>query len=161
ACGVCGGITHRGRGPGGVLPVPRPVIAPDIDRRKSEGLSGFGPPQTQHVCDGYPIAGHRSVVGDTPDHSLVNPAHAIASLRVLVGLRATTELHIESVFPTYDLPRVAEAQPLVRHLYLPTVTNYLIEDAELVPDAVAHGGNVERCQRVHVTRRQAAEAAIA
>lgn len=76
-------------------------------------------------------------------------------------MKQNVELHIESVFPTYDLPRVAEAQPLVRHLDLPTVTNHLIEDAELVTDTVAHGGNVERCQRVHVTRRQAAEAAIA
>src|SRR5215472_8113410 len=71
------GIKHLRNGLRGDLLLHRPVIVPDIERREIEGLSGFGPPQTQHVCDGYPIAGHRSVVGDTPDHSLVNPAHAI------------------------------------------------------------------------------------
>ena len=60
-----------------------------------------------------------------------------------------------------DLPGIAEAQPLVRDLDLPAVTNRLIEDPELVADAVADRRNIERRQRVHVTRGQPAQAAIA
>ena len=76
-------------------------------------------------------------------------------------LRAPAELHFEVDLRTHDLPRVAEAQPLVRKLDLPAVTNRLIKDAELVADAVADGRNIERRQRVHIARGQAAEAAIA
>jgi hypothetical protein len=48
---------------------------------------------------------------------------------------------------------------LVSQLDLPTVTNRLIEIPKRVADAVADGRNVERRQRVHVARRQAAETA--
>ena len=56
---------------------------------------------------------------------------------------------------------IAEAQPLVGQLHLPAVADRLIEDAELVADAVADGRNVEARERVHVARRQPAEAAVA
>ena len=85
----------------------------------------------------------------------------MAALLVAVALGAPAELHIERDFRTHDLPGITEAQPLVGQLDLPAVTNRLIEDAELVADAVADGRNVERRQRVHVTRGQAAQAAIA
>jgi hypothetical protein len=71
------------------------------------------------------------------------------------------ELHIESDFRTYDLPGIAEVQPLVRQLNLPPVPDHLIEDAELVSDAVADGRNVQRRQRVHVTGSEPPQAAIA
>ena len=76
-------------------------------------------------------------------------------------LGASAELHVEGDLRAHDLPGVAEAQPLVGELDLPAVANRLIEDAELVADAVADRGNVERRQRVHVTGGQAAEPAIA
>ena len=76
-------------------------------------------------------------------------------------LGAPAELHIEADFRTHDLPGVAEAQPLVSELDLPAVTNRLIKDAELVADAVADGGNIERRERIHVASGEAAEPAIA
>ena len=42
-----------------------------------------------------------------------------------------------------DLPGVAQAQPLVRHLHLPAVPDLLVEDAEFVADAVADGRNLQ------------------
>jgi len=38
-----------------------------------------------------------------------------------------------------DFPGVAQAQPAVEHLDLPAVVDLLVEDAELVADAVADG----------------------
>src|SRR5207302_9616716 len=60
-----------------------------------------------------------------------------------------------------ELPRAAEAEPLVGLLDLGAVDGDLAEDAELVPDAVADGGDAERGQRVEEARRQPAEAAVA
>ena len=59
------------------------------------------------------------------------------------------------------LPRIAEAEPLVRLLHLPAVLQLLIEHPELVADAVAVSGHVERGHRVEKARREPAEAAVA
>ena len=60
-----------------------------------------------------------------------------------------------------DLPRVAVAQPAIGALDLPAVADVLIEDAELVAQAVADRRDVERRERVHVAGGEPAEAAVA
>ena len=54
------------------------------------------------------------------------------------------EFHFMRNFRPGDLPRIAQAQPLVRDLHLPTVFDDLVKDTELVADAVADGGHFER-----------------
>ncbi len=85
----------------------------------------------------------------------------MTSLVVGVVLGTAAELHVEGDFRAHDLPGIAEAEPFVGQLDLPAVTNRLIENAELVADAIPDRRDVERGERVHVTRRQPAEAAIA
>ena len=154
-------IEHLGDGFRYDLLVHRAVVIADVERFEIEGFGGLRLPQAQQVRGRHPIAGHGSVVGDAFDDLLRNPAHPIAALFVIIALGAPAELHIEGDFRTDDLPGVAEAQPLVRQLDLPAVANRLIEDAELVADAVADRRNIERRQRVHVTSGQAAEPAVA
>jgi hypothetical protein len=72
----------------------------------------------------------------------------------------TAEPHGKAKLPR-QLPRVAVFQPGVGDLNLPPVPNVLLEDAVLVADAVADGGNFERGERIHITRRQPAKAAVA
>jgi hypothetical protein len=62
---------------------------------------------------------------------------------------------------TRDLPRVPELQPLVGHLDLLAIACRLIEDPELVTDAIADRGNAQCGQRIHVAGSEAAEAAVA
>ena len=52
-------------------------------------------------------------------------------------------------------------EPLVGELDLPAVTDGLIEDPELVADAIADSRHAQRRHRVHVTGGQPAEAAVA
>ena len=56
---------------------------------------------------------------------------------------------------------IAVAQPLVGLLDLPAVDDLLLEDAELVADAVAQRRHFERGQRIDEAGREAAEAAVA
>ena len=58
-------------------------------------------------------------------------------------------------------PRAAEVLPVVRQLDLLAVDDALAENAELIADGIARGGDVERCHRVEIARGQAAEAAVA
>jgi hypothetical protein len=60
-----------------------------------------------------------------------------------------------------DLPGIAGRQPLVGPLDLPAVHDLLIEDPELVADAVADRRHLERRQRIEEARGEAAEAAVA
>src|SRR5580704_1540135 len=83
------------------------------------------------------------------------------ALSVAIGLGATAEFYFEYILGPLDGPGVAEPEPLIGRLHLPTVPNHLVEDAVLVVDAVADGRNVEGCQRIHEAGCQAAESAVA
>ena len=61
----------------------------------------------------------------------------------------------------HQFPGIAEAQPFVGLLDLPAVDDLLMENAELVAYAVAHGRHFERRQGIDEACRQAAEAAVA
>src|SRR5271167_1344086 len=60
-----------------------------------------------------------------------------------------------------NLPRIAEAQPLVGLLDLPTVLDLLMKHSKLIADTVANGGHVQSCEGLHVTGRQPSQAAVA
>ena len=79
----------------------------------------------------------------------------------VVALGVAAELDLDSAARAGDLPGVAVAQPLVGDLHLPAVLDLLVEDAELVADAVADGRDLQRGQRVQVAGRQPAQAAVA
>src|SRR6516225_5997750 len=90
-----------------------------------------------------------------------NPPHALASVGVREGLTVTAETYIAAELGVHDLPGVTFLQPLVDHLDLRAATNLLIEDAEFIADPVTDGGELERCERVHVAGSEAPEAAVA
>ncbi|EXI73432.1 MAG: hypothetical protein AW07_02644 [Candidatus Accumulibacter sp. SK-11] len=76
-------------------------------------------------------------------------------------LGTAAELDLEGDVRPVNQPGAARTQPFVGQLDLPAITNRLRENPELVADAIADGGNLERRQRIEITRRQAAEAAVA
>ena len=69
--------------------------------------------------------------------------HTIAGDRRVVAATPFAELHIAGDFRAHDFPGIAESQPLIRDLDLPAVADRLIEDSELVADAVADRRNVQ------------------
>ncbi len=89
------------------------------------------------------------------------PAHAIGSAGVAIPFRAAAVVDPVGDLRLGDLPRIAVAQPLVGDFHLPSVAKLLVEDAELVADAVANSRNPQRGQRIQVASGQAAEAAVA
>ena len=69
--------------------------------------------------------------------------------------------YLDCPFGPRHFPGVAETQPLVRLLDLPAVDDFLLEDAELVADAVADRWNLQRGERIEETRGETTEAAVA
>src|SRR5262245_50612661 len=82
---------------------------------------------------------------------------------MLVGVWfcVTSETDIDRNLGARDLPRIAEAKPLVRHLHLPAIVDLLVEDPEFVADAVADRRDLERRERIKVAGREPPEAAVA
>ena len=116
-----------------------PVVAA-VEDREIERLGRLGAPQAQRVGGVDAVAEDRRVVGHAIDHARRHPAHADAALLVGVALGVAAELHVDGPLRPHHLPGIAEAQPLVGLLDLPAVDDLLLEDAELVADAVADAG---------------------
>src|SRR5262245_31981484 len=137
-----------------------PVIAL-VERLEVERLAGLGGPQSEQVDGRYSVPEDRRVVGHAAHGPLGDPAHAVPPALVRRGLGPSAEMHVQRQIGPHDLPWVAAAQPLVRDLDLLPIANRLIEDPELVADAVADRRDLERRERLHVARGETSESAVA
>jgi len=82
---------------------------------------------------------------------------------LLVGVRlcAPAEPDLHRPLRPRNIPRRAEAQPLVGFFHLAAIDDFLLENAEFVADAIAHRRNLERGHRIEEAGRQPAETAVA
>ena len=117
-------------------------------------------PQPQRVDVLAAPADDRRVVGDGLHGFRRTPGGAVAAA-VVDMVDAAAEMDVIDHLGPLEFPGVAEAQPFVRIFVLPALRNDLAEQAEIVADAVADGGNGERRHALHEARREPPEAAIA
>ena len=89
------------------------------------------------------------------------PDVARAALGIGDAFDAAAEVDVIDHLRPLEFPGVAEAQPLVGIFLLPAVRNDLAEQAEIVADAVADGGDRQRRHALHEAGREPPEAAIA
>ena len=103
------------------------------------------------------------VVGDTlqqaPRHP-PDPIGAGSNVRVRGVLCVAAPLHQVADVGFGDLPGVSVGQPGVGPLDLPAIVDLLVEDAELVANAVADSRALKGGQRVQVTGGEPAETAV-
>ena len=154
-------VEDLGDGLGEDLLVHGAVVVAGVEGIEVERLDGLRLPQPQQVRGVDAVAEDRGVIGDALHHSLRHPAHPVAAVLVGVRLGAPAELHFEGDLGPRDLPWIAQPQPLVGALDLPAVANLLVEDAELVADAVADGRHLQGGERVHEARGEPPQAAVA
>ena len=70
-------------------------------------------------------------------------------------------MDLDRVFERGHFPAIAVLEPAIGHFYLLAVDDALTEQAVLVANAAAHRGQIERRERVHEARGEAAKATIA
>jgi hypothetical protein len=136
-----------------------PVVAL-LKGAEVELLGRDGRPQAQEVGVVGAVAEHGRVVGHALHHPRRQPPHDVPARHVDRVLGAAPVAHHRLELEAPDFPRVSEAEPQIGHLDLRAVSDLLIEDAELVADAVPDRRQVERGERVHEAGRQAPEAAV-
>ncbi|MNR46727.1 hypothetical protein D3C85_1657320 [compost metagenome] len=87
----------------------------------------------------------------------------LPGLAVFIGHCLDTAAETDRVnhLRAFELPGVAEIQPVFGLLLLPAVDNGLSEQAVLITNAIAMTGNAQGRHAFHEARRQASEATIA
>ena len=73
----------------------------------------------------------------------------------------SVEPDAERLIRTLNQPDVSAGQPDIRQLRLPSVYDFLLKQAILVQDRIAHRRVALRCQRIHKTGRQPSEPSVA
>ena len=144
----------------GVLVDGAGVVA-GVEDLEVERAGGAGAPEPQGVDGAAAVARDHRVVGDAEDGALGEPADAVAAVRVGVALGVAAEADLDRHLGVGELPGVAAPEPVVGLFDLPAVLEGLAEDAELVADAVADGGDAEGGEGVEVAGGQPPEAAVA
>jgi hypothetical protein len=106
-------------------------------------------------------SGDRRVERDGGDRFGRDPDASRAAVAVDDFLDVPAKAHRVHDARPLEFPRVAEREPLLRHLVLPAVVDDLPEDAVVVADAIAVRRDAERRHALHVARGEAAQAAVA
>ncbi len=105
-------------------------------------------------------ADDRGVVSDSLHGFCRTPGGAVAAAVVDVVDEAA-EMDVVYHLGALEFPGVAKTQPFVRVFVLPALRDDLAEQAEIVADAVADGGNGKRRHALHEARREPPQAAVA
>ena len=102
----------------------------------------------------------RGVVGHGLNGFRRTPRRTVAPAVVDV-IDMAAEMNVVDHLRPLEFPGVAEAQPFVRIFVLPALRNDLAEQAEIVADAVADGGDGQRRHALHEAGCEPPQAAIA
>ena len=100
-------------------------------------------------------------MGDADGVLAWNPAGAVAAVLIGIALGAAAKAHKHGLIRVGELPGPTAFEPFIGDLHLPAIADQLIEDPELVADAVANGWHFQAGQRFHVASGQAPQTAIA
>ena len=120
-----------------------------------------GVPQAEQVAVLGAVAGDLHVLGHGQHHIIPGVLYPVAAQRVPLVLHLAAEADLLGLVHLGDEPGVAQPQPVVGQLHLLAVHDLLLEDAQLVADGVACGGDLQGGHGVQVAGGQAAQAAVA
>ena len=143
------------------LLVHRLDIAARIEGGQVEVLGRPRGPKPQEVDGLGSESCHRDVVGHSQDGLRVHPAGAGVAAVIKNILHAAVEAHLLGVLGANDLPRVAKEDPAVGVFHLVSVDELLLEQPELVMDAVSESRKIQGRQGIEETRREPSEASVA
>ena len=125
-----------------------------------DALLAAGAPRAQGVDAFVVIADDGHIVGHCVDGIRADGAVAFPAV-FLVLLHMAAELNLAGVLGSGDFPHVAVGQPVIWQLHLLAVHHLLAEQAVLVADGRAHGGQAFAGQTIHKAGRQTAQTTVA
>jgi hypothetical protein len=154
-------VEHLAEVLGTNLALDGPLIVALVKTAKVKFLSRPGAPEPEDIHRFGAITGDEHGAGFAAHLVGGDPADAQLAGGIMIPLRVSVEADFGHVIGLREFPRETVSGPGVGLFHLPAILESLLEDAELVTDAVADGRDVESGERIEETGRQAAQAAIA
>ena len=137
----------------------RPRIVSPRERRHVKPVRHRCRPERQLVCCVRVVARNVKIVRHG-HHRLIAHLRGLELAVVHPLMHRSAEAHLDRVIFSRVQPHIAQSQPVVRELDLPTVDDLLLENAELIADRKARHRVLEPRCRVHVARGKPPQAAI-
>ena len=154
------GVEHGADGLGTLLVSDRVLVVAAIELLEVELSAGsLAGPQSQVVGRRGGIAGNGDIVCDSLDDLAALPGSDGPAVVISALGDMAIELDIDGDIVTRELPGV-EVEPVVWHLDLVAVDDFLLEDTVAVPEAVTPGRVVEGSQTVEEAGSETAETAV-
>ena len=125
-----------------------------------DGLGAAGLPQPQGIDVVGVVAGDLHVAGHGQHAGVVLMHHHQVAV-VPAGANLAAEVDLLRLLQLGQQPCVAQLHPVVRQLHLLSLHDLLLEDAQLIADGVAGGGDVQRGHAVQIAGGQTAQTAVA
>lgn len=117
-------------------------------------------PETQDADALAVLAGDHHIVGNGVN--LLRVLYIDAVIAVLPAVdNIALEADVNALLLARNEPYLAAGEPEIGHLGLPAVNELLLEDTVFVENGVAHAEIAVGCQSVEITRRKAAQTAVA
>ena len=135
-------------------------ILPLAEQLHVDRLGALGVPQTQGIHMVRVVPGHQHIAGDGQHPGIVLVNHHQVPV-VPPGADLAAEMDLLGLLGLGHQPCIAQVQPVVGQLHLLTVHDLLLEDAQLIADGIAGGGNFQSGHAVQIAGGQAAQAAVA
>ena len=137
------------------------LVAATVEGLEVEFLGGFRFPEAQKIDCLRAEARDRNVIGHADDFAEVHPDGAALPASVVHRLNVSVDGDFLLVLRTDDFPRRAVLDPRVGKFDLVAVAEFLLEEAVLVMDAVADGGQIKGGEGIEETGGEASETAVA
>src|SRR6516164_2649229 len=130
-----------------------------VEHIKPHGVDGARRPQSQriHVPATPPHDG--GVIGHG-FYGLFRVPDRASTARSDGSLNSAAEVDIVDHFGPFEFPRIAERQPFLRILLLPSIADDLAEQAMVVSNSVPVGRYPYGCHTLHEAGSEAPEAAV-
>ena len=130
-------------------------IAAFVEDFEVEVLVSLSLPKSKHVHGAAIVADDRNVPRQAEEALCIDPFMMRMAERIEFLNDLAIKMHGLAIGRACDLPGASVAHPCVRVLDLFAVHELLAEETELIMDAVADGGQVQRAEGVHEAGSQA------
>ena len=142
-----------------ILLLDRLLVITLVKCRKAERVDRLCIPDTQGVDYVIAVADNRHIIRNCQNR-LITFLYKMVALTVPLGLDITAKFNLGRILRAAKLERITVFQPLIRHLHLIAVFNFLLEHTVMVTDAAAVSRITKSCQGIQKTCCQTPQTAV-
>ena len=142
-----------------ILLLDRFLVITLVKCRKAERVDRLCIPDTQGVDYVVAVADNRHIIRNCQNR-LITFLYKMVALTVPLGLDITAKFNLGRILRAAKLERITVFQPLIRHLHLVAVLDFLLKHTVVVTNAAAVSRITKSCQGIQKTCCQTPQTAV-